>query len=239
MKDFKYKRVLLKLSGEALANKDGKGLNYDLIHEIAAQISTLQQGGCEVAIVIGGGNIIRGMSASKGGEIDRANADYMGMLATVINAMGLVEGLRQSGLQARVMSSVPMERVCDTYLIRDARRHLSNGEVVVLGGGTGVPYFTTDTNASLRACELNCDCILKATKVDGVYDSDPEKNENAKRFDSITYEEVLQRELRVMDLTAISMCMDNNIPVIVFDISNPSNIIGVLQGEKIGTTVSN
>ena len=185
---YKYKRVLLKLSGEALAGANGAGYDFNLISSIANELKEILNDGVEVAVVIGGGNIMRGGSQDK---MERYNADYMGMLATVINAMALSDGFNKNGLAARVMSAVPMERVCDTYLIREARKHLQNGEVVILGGGTGVPFFTTDTNASLRACELACDCVIKATKVDGVYDSDPVKNPDAKRFDTIKFEEVL------------------------------------------------
>lgn len=227
---FQYKRVLFKLSGEAIDNPE-------LLKDIAEEIKELTQSGIQIAIVVGGGNIIRGGVASQSGELDRVNADYMGMLATVINAMALQEKFTNFGIKARAMSAVPVDRVCDNYLIRDARRHLEEGEVVILGGGTGVPFFTTDTNASLKACELNCDVVLKATKVDGVYDSDPVKNPDAKKFDHIKFEEVLSKGLRVMDLTAISMCMDNNIPLIVFNMGQRGNLTKVLQGLPIGTKV--
>lgn len=226
----KYNRVLFKLSGEAIDNPE-------LLSNIAGQIKEVTQAGTQVAIVVGGGNIIRGGVASQDGSLDRSVADYMGMLATVINALALQEAFKKQGLSARAMSAVPMERVCDSYKIRDARKHLDNGEVVILGGGTGVPFFTTDTNASLRACELQCDAVLKATKVDGVYDSDPVKNPNAKKFDEISFEDVLAKELRVMDLTAISMCMDNKIPVVVFNMFESGNIAKVINGENIGTKV--
>ena len=226
----KYKRVLFKLSGEAI--DDPK-----LLDEIAMQVKSVTKSGAQVAIVVGGGNIIRGGVASQDGKLDRSVEDYMGMLATVINALALTEAFKKQGIKARTMSAVPMERVCDTYKIREARKHLENGEVVILGGGTGVPFFTTDTNASLKACELQCDAVLKATKVDGVYDSDPIDNPDAKKFDTISFEDVLARELRVMDLTAISMCMDNNIPVIVFNMNKSGNLKKVLSGEKIGTKV--
>lgn len=235
MSKYKFKRVLLKLSGEALAGSDGIGHDQELMKNIAMEVKSLVDDGVQVAIVNGGGNIIRGASQE---NMKRENADYMGMLATVINAMALCEAFENAGLKSRVMSSVPMERVCDSYIIRNAKKHLEDGEVIILGGGTGVPYFTTDTNASLRACELGCDCVIKATKVDGVYDSDPVKNPDAKRFDEISFEEVLSKGLRVMDLTAISMCMDNKIPVVVFNMSEDGNIKKVLQGEKIGTIVS-
>lgn len=230
----KYKRVLLKLSGEALAGADGKGLDNDLVVQIATEVKNAVDCGTEVAIVIGGGNIIRGASQD---NMNRENADYMGMLATLINSMGLCEGFKQVGLKARVMSSIPMDRICDPYYIRDAKKHLSNGEVVILGGGTGAPYFTTDTTATLRACELNCDCVMKATKVDGVYDSDPAKNAQAKRFNSISYSEALSLGLKVMDATAVSMAMDNNIPLIVFNVFKKNNIADVLQGKGVFSEV--
>lgn len=235
MSKYKYKRVLLKLSGEALANKDGHGLDASLIAQIAGEVKKVVDAGVQVAIVIGGGNIIRG--ANQPG-MNRENADYMGMLATMINSMGLGEGFRNANVAARVMSVIPMERICDPYYIRDAKTFLEAGEVVILGGGTGAPYFTTDTTATLRACELNCDCVLKATKVDGVYDDDPVKNSNAKRFDKISYAQTLALGLRVMDQTAISMAMENKIPLIVFNVFESNNIVKVLQGENVGTVVS-
>lgn len=235
MSEYKYKRVLLKLSGEALAGSDGHGMDAQLIDQIASEVKKVVSAGVEIAIVIGGGNIIRG--ASQGG-MNRENADYMGMLATLINSMGLNEGFRRAGLKSRVMSAIPMDRICDAYYIRKAKQNLENGELIIIGGGTGAPYFTTDTTATLRACELNCDCVLKATKVDGVYDSDPVKNPDAKKFDTITYTEVLDRHLKVMDQTAISMACENNIPVIVFNIFDSDNIVKVLQGQNVGTIVS-
>lgn len=235
MSGYKYKRVLLKLSGEALACSDGNGLDHSLIKNLGNEIKKAVNNGVQIAIVVGGGNIIRGANQK---DIDRVNADYMGMLATVINAMGLAEGFKNIGLDAKAVSSIPMERVCDTYIIRDVRKCLNNGQVVILGGGTSSPYFTTDTNASLRACELQCDCLLKATKVDGVYDSDPANNNDAKRYETISYDEVLEKGLRVMDWTAISMCMENKIPLVVFDISAQGNIEKVLQGKNVGTLVN-
>lgn len=238
MSEYKYKRIVLKLSGEALAGKDGHGYDAELISDIAKEIKGLTDDGIQIVIIVGGGNIIRGGTASNNGQMNRSNADYMGMLATVINAMALQEGFRSNGLRARAMSAVEMERVCDTYYVRRAEECLNNGEIIICGGGTINPFFTTDTNASLRACELNCDCVLKATKVDGVYDSDPVKNPEAKKFDNISYNEVLAKGLRVMDLTSISMCMDNNIPVIVFNMSTSGNIKKALQGKNVGTLVS-
>lgn len=230
-----YKRVLLKLSGEALAGADGKGLDSGLVSRIAGEVKQAVDSGVQIAIVIGGGNIIRGAAQD---SMNRENADYMGMLATMINSMGLAEGFRTAGVKARVMSAIPMERICDPYYIRDAKIHLESGEVVILGGGTGAPYFTTDTTATLRACELNCDCVMKATKVDGVYDFDPVKNPQAKRFDSISYTEALDRGLKVMDTTAVSMAMDNNIPLIVFNVFKKNNIADVLNGKGIYSVVS-
>lgn len=233
-KDYKYKRVLLKLSGEGLANPDGHGLDMSLVESLGKEIKKIVDDGIEVGIVIGGGNIIRGAQQE---NMDRASADYMGMLATVINAMGLAEGFKNVGLKAKAVSSIPMERVCDTYLIRNARESLANGEVLIFGGGTSSPFFTTDSNAALRACELKCDCVLKVTKVDGVYDSDPMKNADAKKYDNISYIDVLAKRLGVMDLTAISMCMDNDIPVMVLNIKEEDSIKKALKGENIGTLV--
>lgn len=235
MSNFKYKRVLLKLSGEALANPDGHGLNQELISQIANEVKKAADAGVQVAIVIGGGNIIRGASQD---SMERENADYMGMLATMINSMGLCEGFKNANVAARVMSAIPMDRICDPYYIRRAKQHLENGEVVILGGGTGAPYFTTDTTATLRAAELGCDCVLKATKVDGIYDDDPMKNPNAHRFDEISYVETLERGLKVMDSTAVSMAMENNIPLIVFNVFEKDNIYNVLQGQGRATVVS-
>ncbi len=234
MPNCKYQRVLLKLSGEALANKDGHGLDQNLVQEIVDEVKSINNAGVQVAIVIGGGNIIRGASQD---NMNRENADYMGMLATMINSMALCEGFKNAGVAARVMSAIPMERICDPYHIRYAKKYLNNGEVVILGGGTGAPFFTTDTTAVLRACELNCDCVLKATKVDGVYDDDPVKNPNAKRYDQISYSEALEKGLKVMDLSAISMALDNNIPLIVFNLFEKNNIKNVVEGNKIGTLV--
>ena len=238
MAEYKYKRVVLKLSGEALAGADGHGYNSKLISEIASELKELTNDGIQFVIIVGGGNIIRGGSAAEGGKMDRCNADYMGMLATVINAMALAEGFKSNGLDAVALSSVEMERICDTYYTRRANSLLDQGKIIICGGGTVNPFFTTDTNASLRACELNCDLVIKATKVDGVYDSDPACNPNAKKYDIITYSEVLDKNLRVMDLTSISMCMDNNIPVMVLNMSNKGNVKKALLGEHIGTLVT-
>lgn len=235
MSNYKYKRVLLKLSGEALANEDGHGLDPNLVENLGKEVKSIVDDGIQVAIVIGGGNIIRGANQDK---MDRCYADYMGMLATIINSMGLAEGFKNVGLKAKAVSSIPMERVCDTYLIRNARKSLEESEVLILGGGTSSPFFTTDSCGALRACELKCDVMLKATKVDGVYDSDPVKNHNAKRYDSISYEEVLEKNLGVMDMTAISLCMENDVPIIVFNIFEKGNIKKALCGEEVGTLVN-
>lgn len=235
MSDFKYKRILLKLSGEAFSAKDGQAFDMNLLEQISNEVKKIIESGVEVAVVIGGGNIIRGASQE---WMNRENADYMGMLATVINSMTFGEVLNKYGVKAKVFSAVPMEVVCDTYEISAADKYLSDGCVTILGGGTGKPYVTTDTTATLRATELNCDCVLKATKVDGVYDSDPVKNPDAKRFDKITYAETLERGLKVMDDTAIEMAQKNNIPLIVFNLFEKDNIVKVLQGQDIGTLVS-
>ncbi|MBO4351973.1 MAG: UMP kinase [Eggerthellaceae bacterium] len=234
--DYKYNRVLLKLSGEFLAGDQGYGIDPKVVDDLAEQIGEIVQGGVQVAIVVGGGNIFRGLSGSAEG-MDRAQADYIGMLATVMNALALQDSFERHGVYSRVQSAITMQEVCEPYIRRRAERHLEKGRVVILAAGTGNPYFTTDTTAALRACELNVDCLMKATKVDGVYDSDPKTNPDAKRFDSISYMEVLERELHVMDSTATSLCMDNNMPMIVFDVSVRGNIARALKGEDVGTRI--
>ncbi len=236
MSEFKYKRVLLKLSGEALQGSAGYGIDPQVINEIAGQIKEIADGGVQVAITIGGGNIFRGLAGSASG-MERAQADYIGMLATVMNALALQEGLERAGVDTRVQSAIKMQEVAEPYIRRRAVRHLEKGRVVIFAGGTGNPYFTTDTTAALRACEINAQAILKATQVDGVYDSDPRKNPAAVKFDEISYLDVLARELNVMDSTAISLCKDNNLPIIVFNMHVEGNIARVLRGEKIGTVV--
>lgn len=233
---YKYNRVLLKLSGEALAGDLGYGIDPKVIDDLAEAIGDVVNEGVQLAIVVGGGNIFRGLSGSAEG-MERAQADYIGMLATVMNALALQDSFERHGIYSRVQSAINMQEVSEPYIRRRALRHLEKGRVVILGAGTGNPYFTTDTTAALRACELDVDCLLKATRVDGVYDSDPLQNENAKRFDNITYLDVLNRGLTVMDATATSMCMDNDIPMIVFDITDPHNIQRALQGENVGTKV--
>ncbi len=234
--DYKYKRVLLKLSGEALAGDLGYGIDPKVVDDLAEQIGEVVHDGVQIAIVVGGGNIFRGVSGATEG-MDRAQADYIGMLATVMNALALQDSFERHGVYSRVQSAINMQEVSEPYIRRRAVRHLEKGRVVILAAGTGNPYFTTDTTAALRACELDVDCLMKATKVDGVYDSDPAKNPDAKRFDKISYMEVLNRGLHVMDSTATSLCMDNDMPMIVFDLTQKGNIARALKGEPVGTTV--
>jgi len=233
---YKYKRVLLKLSGESLAGDAGYGIDPKVVEDLALQIKEIVRDGVQIAIVVGGGNIFRGVAASAEG-MDRSQADYIGMLATVMNALALQDAFERHGIYSRVQSAISMQEVSEPYIRRRATRHLEKGRVVILAAGTGNPYFTTDTTAALRACELDCECLLKATRVDGVYDSDPETNPDAKRYNEISYLEVLAQELHVMDSTATSLCMDNNLPMIVFDLTVPGNISRALKGESIGTTI--
>lgn len=233
-----YKRVLLKLSGESLADPDsGSGLCYEVIGAIAEEIKAVHDAGVEIAIVVGGGNIFRGAPAEKHG-IERATGDYMGMVATIINALALQNELEQQGVYTRVQSAISMQEVVEPYIRRRAVRHLEKGRVVIFAAGTGNPYFTTDTAASLRALEVGANAIMKATRVDGVYDSDPEENPSAKLYETLTYMDVISRDLRVMDATSITLCRDNGLPIIVFNITKPKNIRKVVLGEKIGTIVS-
>jgi len=233
----KYRRILLKLSGEALGGATGVGICPESIHDIAGQIGEVRQLGVEIVIVVGGGNIFRGLSGSERG-IERATGDYMGMLATVINALALQDALEKNGVATRVQSAITMAQVAESFIRRRAVRHLEKGRVVIFGGGTGNPYFSTDTAAALRANEIGAEVVLKATKVDGVYDSDPKKNSKARRFERITYLEALQRQLKVMDSTAFSLCMDNKMPIIVFDLFKPHNLKRVVLGEEVGTLVT-
>jgi uridylate kinase len=233
----KYRRVLLKLSGEALGGEPGVGICPKAIHDMARQIREVRALGVEVVIVVGGGNIFRGLRGSEEG-IDRATGDYMGMLATVINALALQDALEKQGVATRVQSAIAMSQVAEPFIRRRAKRHLEKGRVVIFGGGTGNPFFSTDTTAALRANEIGAEVILKATKVDGIYDSDPKTNPHAKRFTRITYLEALQRQLKVMDSTAFSLCMDNKMPIIVFDLFKPHNIKRVVLGEPVGTLVT-
>jgi uridylate kinase len=231
-----YKRILLKLSGEALAGQQGYGIDPDVINAIAAEVREVVKLGVQVALVIGGGNIFRGIAASSAG-MDRASADYMGMLATVMNSVAMQDALEKQGVVTRVQSAIEMQAIAEPYIRRRAVRHLEKGRVVIFGAGTGNPFFTTDTAASLRAAEIGAEVILKATKVDGVYTADPAKDPTAVRYQSLTYLEVLKRGLQVMDSTATSLCMDNNLPIIVFDLNCRGNIRKVVCGEPIGTIV--
>jgi uridylate kinase len=232
-----YKRVLLKLSGEALMGDSNYGIDPAVASQIAKDVAEIQSMGIETAIVIGGGNIFRGVAASARG-MDRATADYMGMLATVINALALQDALEQAGVVTRVVTAIEMRAVAEPFIRRRAIRHLEKGRVVVFGGGTGNPYFSTDTAAALRAMEIKADVILKGTKVDGIYDADPMLNPNATRFDQISYLQVLEHGLKVMDATAISLCMDNRLPIVVFNLKTPGNIKRAITGEPIGSLVT-
>jgi uridylate kinase len=231
-----FTRVLLKLSGESLAGDQGYGIDPATISTIAAEIKEVVDTGVQLALVIGGGNIFRGLAASSKG-MDRASADYMGMLATVINSLAMQDALEKVGVSTRVQSAIAMQEVAEPYIRRRAVRHLEKGRVVIFGAGTGNPYFTTDTAASLRAMEINAQAILKGTKVDGVYSADPKKDPTAERYASLSYIDVLKKGLQVMDATATSLCMDNNLPIIVFDLTTPGNIKKVIRGEEIGTIV--
>lgn len=230
----KYKRVLLKLSGEALAGEAGHGIDFDVVVNICKPVKKLVEAGVQVAIVVGGGNFWRGRSS---GSMDRTRADHIGMLATVMNALGVADALEQLGLDVRVQTAIAMQEVAEPYIRNRAVRHLEKGRVVVFGCGTGNPFFSTDTGAALRAAEIEADIILKATMVDGVYDSDPKKNPNAKRYDSLTFMEVLNQNLAVMDMTAASFCKDRGIPWLVFSIGDPENIVRAVSGEAVGTLV--
>jgi len=233
----KYQRILIKLSGEALGGDSGTGIDADSVIDMARQIREVRELGVEVVVVIGGGNIFRGLQGSERG-IERATGDYMGMLATVINALALQDALEKQGVATRVQSAITMHQVAEAFIRRRAVRHLEKGRVVIFGGGTGNPFFSTDTAAALRANEIGAEVILKATKVDGIYDSDPKKNPGAKRFAQLTYLEALQKQLKVMDSTAFSLCMDNKMPIIVFDLFKPHNLRKVVMGEKVGTLVT-
>lgn len=232
----KYKRILLKLSGEALAGQQGHGIHIDTINQIASDVAEAFKTGVEIGLVIGGGNIFRGIAASANG-MDRASSDYMGMLATMINSLALQDALEKAGVPTRVQSAIEMSEIAEPYIRRRAIRHLEKGRVVIFGSGTGNPYFTTDTAAALRAMEINAEILMKATKVDGIYDKDPMKNKDAKKFDEISYIDVLNRGLQVMDLTAVSLCMDNKLPILSFDLGVKGNILRAVTGEKIGTVV--
>jgi len=233
----KYRRILLKLSGEALGGENGMGIRPEAVQDMAEQIREVRELGVQVVVVVGGGNIFRGLSGSERG-IERATGDYMGMLATVINALALQDALEKLGVATRVQSAITMAQIAEAFIRRRAVRHLEKGRVVIFGGGTGNPYFSTDTAAALRANEIGAEVILKATKVDGIYDRDPKKDPKAKRYSKITYLEALQKQLKVMDSTAFSLCMDNKMPIIVFDLFRPHNLKRVVVGEKVGTLVT-
>lgn len=233
----KYKRILLKLTGEALGDAAGTGIGSERVHRVAGEIMEVQQMGVEVSVVVGGGNIFRGIQGSQKG-VQRATGDYMGMLATIINALALQDALEKLGVACRVQTAIAVAQVAESFIRRRAMRHLEKGRVVIFAGGTGNPYFSTDTAASLRASEIGAEIILKATKVDGIYDADPLENPDAKRYDRITYQEAIGKRLRVMDTTAFSMCMDNRMPIIVFDVFKPHNIRRLVAGETIGTLVT-
>ena len=231
-----YHRILLKLSGESLQGPQGFGIHGDTIVRIAREVQAVHELGVEIAVVVGGGNIFRG--ARQGGlKIERATGDYMGMLATVINSLALQDALEKEGCHTRVMSAIEMHQVAEPFIRRRATRHLEKKRVVILAAGTGNPYFSTDTAAALRAVEIKAEAILKATRVDGIYDADPEKVPDAKRFARIDYLEVIQRGLQVMDTTAISLCMDNKLPIVIFDMNKPGNVQRVVKGEKVGSVV--
>jgi len=232
-----YRRIVLKLSGEALAGAQGYGIDPPVLDRVSADIREVLELGVQVAVVIGGGNIFRGIAASAAG-MDRATADYMGMLATIINALALQDALEKAGLQTRVLSAIEMRAVAEPYIRRRAIRHLEKGRVVIFAAGTGNPFFTTDTAGALRAVEIGADAIVKATKVDGIYSADPQKDPSARRIDKVNYIEVLNRGLGVMDTTAISLCMDNKLPIVVFDLTRPGNIKRLVLGERVGSIVT-
>ena len=232
----RYRRIMLKLSGELLGGAKGYGIDEDVLHELAGEIADVRRSGVEVGVVLGGGNIFRGLAAASRG-MDRVAADTMGMLATVINALALQHALEKQGLFTRVLSAIDMQKVAEPFIRRRAVRHLEKGRVVIFGAGTGNPYFTTDTAAALRAIEVGAEVILKGTRVDGVYDKDPEREPTARRYDAITYLDVLNQGLKVMDSTAISLCMENKLPIVVFDIGTRGNLARVVAGENVGTRV--
>ena len=233
----KYKRILLKLSGEALMGNRQYGIDNDRLKEYATEIKKVVDKGCEVAIVIGGGNIFRGLAGAATG-MDRVQGDYMGMLATVINGMALQGALEDAGIMTRLQSAIEMDKVAEPFIKRKAVRHLEKGRVVIFGAGTGNPYFTTDTAATLRAIEIDADVILKGTRVDGIYDSDPEKNADAVKFNSLSFDEVFEKNLKVMDMTAFTLSHENKLPIIVFDMNKDGNLLKVVRGDEVGTLVN-
>ena len=229
--------MLLKLSGEALMGEKSYGIDPKILEQYARDVKKVIDQGVQVAVVIGGGNIFRGVQGVSGGIVDRAQGDYMGMLATVINAMALQGAFEKYGMKTRLLSAIKMEQICEPFIRRRAMRHLEKGRIVIFGAGTGNPYFTTDSAASLRAVEIEADLVLKGTRVDGIYTADPEKDQNAKRFDKISFSEVYERGLNVMDLTAITLCQENNLPIVVFDMNKEGNFLRVCEGEDVGTLV--
>ncbi len=233
----KYKRILLKLSGEALLGNQQYGIDPAVLEQYAKEVKSVVDAGVEVAIVIGGGNIFRGVQGAQGGVVDRATGDYMGMLATMMNAMAIQGSFEKFGMTTRLLSAIKMEQIGEPFIRRRAMRHLEKGRVVIFGAGTGNPYFTTDTAASLRAVEIEADLVIKGTRVDGIYDADPEKNPNAKKYNEISFKQVYDLGLQVMDLTAITLCQENNKPIVVFDMNTPGNLLKLMQGEQIGTLV--
>ena len=232
----RYRRILLKLSGEALGGVEGQGINPEAVHDMACQVAEVQQLGVEVVIVVGGGNIFRGLQGSEKG-IERATGDYMGMLATVINALALQDALEKQGVATRVQSAINMTQIAEPFIRRRAVRHLEKGRVVIFAAGTGNPYFSTDTAAALRANEIGAEVVLKATKVDGIYDKDPKKHADAKRYDQVSYTTALEKHLKVLDASAFALCMDNKMPIVVFDFFKPHNLRNVVLGKKVGTQV--
>jgi len=232
----KYKRILLKLSGEALMGEKNYGIDIDRVAQYARDIKNVHNEGIEIAIVIGGGNIYRGLSAEKSG-MDRVQADYMGMLATVINSMALQDALEKVGLKTRLLTAIKMEQICEPFIRRRAVRHLEKGRVVIFGAGTGNPYFTTDTAASLRAIEINADVVLKGTRVDGIYTADPLKDPSATRYEELSFQDIYDQGLSVMDMTAFTLCHENKLPIIVFDMNKAGNLLKLVQGEPVGTLV--
>ncbi len=237
MSQLRYKRVLLKLSGEAFAGESDGGIDPETIRAIAEEVAQVYQSGVQVGVVIGGGNIIRGAQLSKVG-FDRVSADQMGMLATVINCLAMQDALEKLGIFTRVMSAIKMSSIAEFYIRRRAVRHLEKGRITLFAAGTGNPYFTTDSAATLRAIETNCDIIMKATNVDGIYDKDPNKHKDAVRYETITYTEAINRQLKVMDTSAFALCRENNIPILVFNMNVPGNLVKAARGEKIGTLVN-
>lgn len=235
----KYKRILLKLSGESLMGDQLFGIDPKMLEQYAAEIKPVFDQGVQIAIVIGGGNIFRGLKGAQGGVVDRATGDYMGMMATMINAMALQGAFEKYGMTTRLLSAIKMEQISEPFIRRRAIRHLEKGRIVILGAGTGNPYFTTDTAASLRAVEIEADIVIKGTRVDGIYTADPEKDPTATKFDTITFDEALTRKLEVMDTTAFTLCQENKKPIMVFDMNKSGNLLKLVKGEKVGTLVTN